>query len=292
MITESAPSKNMTDTQLVALFKVGNNYAGEILLERHIKLIEKAMREYLHKGYEEYDDMIVEAKLSFIRAIEDFNLDASILFTSFAYSYVRNSAFAQQRKTFAKCRKNDYEKLSFDYEYRSSKDDEPSSLYDTIADNTNNPETILMETDLEMEAHKELLRNIMVGASVLDREVYYYKYICNLDKSIICKKLFLDDIGFRRSLARIRARILQHEDVRGVKKCRVCGEPLRKKGTSLTCSSECAKVGKRKASIEGTAICLYCGKEFPIRPLSSNSSNKYCSNKCRLAAQTKNKPTN
>ena len=101
----------LSDSELIKLFKEGNESAFDYLFRRYEPLIAKVARKYYVRGYETEDFYQIGA-VAFYKAVLSFDESGNSTFYGYVLSCVRNSVVSQFRKQLLKIEyATDYEDI-------------------------------------------------------------------------------------------------------------------------------------------------------------------------------------
>lgn len=192
----------MTDEQLIRDLRDGENEITDFLMEKYKFLVrKKAKAMYLLGG--ENDDLIQEGMIGLFKALQDYKLDASASFSSFAdlcitrqmYSAIR----ASQRKKHIPL--NSYISLYGTENAEDSRGDLP--LIDTITDNfVNDPEQVFLGKE-----HTEIIQNELKDKlSELEDRVLYL-HLLGTDYRTIATLLDRSPKTIDNALQRIKTKV-------------------------------------------------------------------------------------
>ena len=197
--------KNLTEENLVLMAQEGDSMALETLIKGFQGFLNYICDKYYLKGGDK-DDLIQEANIGLLEAIEAYQIDSGKKFRNFAflcvkreldscilkYNRKKHSILNDAIPIFAHADKEE-ERTGYSYQV---------SVDRLIKDNTPNPEALIVEK----ESLSELLSCINSILSDLEREVLFLR-ITGLSYSEITTKLNLQTKSVDNAVQRIRRKI-------------------------------------------------------------------------------------
>jgi RNA polymerase sporulation-specific sigma factor len=197
--------KNLTEENLVLMAQEGDSMALETLIKGFQGFLNYICDKYYLKGGDK-DDLIQEANIGLLEAIEAYQIDSGKKFRNFAflcvkreldscilkYNRKKHSILNDAIPIFAHADKEE-ERTGYSYQV---------SVDRLIKDNTPSPEALIVEK----ESLSELLSCINSILSDLEREVLFLR-ITGLSYSEITTKLNLQTKSVDNAVQRIRRKI-------------------------------------------------------------------------------------
>lgn len=197
--------KNLTEENLVLMAQEGDSMALETLIKGFQGFLNYICDKYYLKGGDK-DDLIQEANIGLLEAIETYQIDSGKKFRNFAflcvkreldscilkYNRKKHSILNDAIPIFAHADKEE-ERTGYSYQV---------SVDRLIKDNTPSPEALIVEK----ESLSELLSCINSILSDLEREVLFLR-ITGLSYSEITTKLNLQTKSVDNAVQRIRRKI-------------------------------------------------------------------------------------
>lgn len=174
----------LNDNELVYLSNENNEEATNLLVSKYKNVIINTIKEYKTKynviGLE-MSDLYQEGLIGLLTAIETFDKERDNLFYTYACICIRTSIMTVIRKTFRNKNRILNNSYSLDLLY-----EENTSLYESIKDEENNPDKIL----INKENSKELIGKIEKNLSKSEKDIFELKLkgLTNAEISVLLDK--------------------------------------------------------------------------------------------------------
>ena len=143
------------DNELVYMIHEDDETATNLIVEKYKPLILKILKDYITEyniiGIE-ISDMYQEGLIGLIHAIKTFNKDKDTLFYTYASKCIKTTIMSAIRNTF----RSKNRALNNSFSLDSIVDGQKYSLQDLFADETHNPDKILISKDEEISSIKKL----------------------------------------------------------------------------------------------------------------------------------------
>lgn len=190
----------MTDEQLIKKLRTGEDGITDYIMDKYKFLVRKKTREmYLLGG--ENDDLIQEGMIGLFKAVQNYDIEKEVSFSSFAEICVTRQMYsaikASQRKKHMPL--NSYVSL---YEMEEASAEKAVPLIDTITTNAeSNPEEILLGRE-----YKEFIENTLKERlSDLENRVLYL-HLLGTDYRTIARLIDKSPKAIDNALQRIKSK--------------------------------------------------------------------------------------
>ena len=192
---------NLSDEDLVSLYKKGDLSAVNIICERYKPLVLKFSKSFFLVGGET-DDLIQEGMIGLFSAIGDYDLSSEVTFFHFANLCIK-------RQIIKAIEASNTKKNEFLNSYVSIYDEDDTGEKDDILGFDSNPEELFIEA----ESTSILLNRLLESLSTNERTVFDL-YMKGFDYKEIALKLGKENKSIDNTLTRIRmkAKKLQEGD--------------------------------------------------------------------------------
>jgi RNA polymerase sigma factor (sigma-70 family) len=159
----------VTNEQLIQEYRNGSSEALTILIKQNEGLIRKVAYQYSLNGRYDMDDLIQEAYLGFIRAVDKYNFDLE-----------NRAAFSTYSVYWINMKLNMYTKrnksITLSLDAPMGNDDEDISLMDTIADSSPGPEELEEESDYRRDLRCRVSRAMADELTLKQQEIIKMRY--------------------------------------------------------------------------------------------------------------------
>lgn len=192
---------NLSDQEIIALIRAGDNDAIDFLLEKYKNLVRKKANTLFLIGGDK-DDLIQEGMIGLYKAIRDFDLSANANFYVFAELCIARQIYTAIKLSNRKKNipLNDY--ISFNSPAFGEEGNENISLLDLILSNNQNPEDLVIDKESTSMIKYELERRL----SLMERKVLNL-YLSGKDYQEIAKELERDSKSIDNALQRIKSKL-------------------------------------------------------------------------------------
>lgn len=193
---------NMTDEDLIALFRDGDQEAMEHLLDKYKEMVlKKARSMYILGG--DSDDLIQEGMLGLFKAVRDYDSGRDASFSTFAQLCVTRQLYTAVKASARKKHLPLNTAISLSRPLRESGEGEDEELMDCLeADVRSNPEEYIIGQE-EMERLEEKIEKEL---SPLEKQVLEL-YLTGMGYVEIAHVLNRDEKSTDNALQRIRAKL-------------------------------------------------------------------------------------
>jgi len=192
---------NLSDQEIIALIRAGDNDAIDFLLEKYKNLVRKKANTLFLIGGDK-DDLIQEGMIGLYKAIRDFDLSANANFYVFAELCIARQIYTAIKLSNRKKNipLNDY--ISFNSPAFGEEGNENISLLDLILSNNQNPEDLVIDKESTSMIKYELERRL----SLMERKVLNL-YLSGKDYQEIAKELERESKSIDNALQRIKSKL-------------------------------------------------------------------------------------
>lgn len=192
---------NLSDQEIIALIRAGDNDAIDFLLEKYKNLVRKKANTLFLIGGDK-DDLIQEGMIGLYKAIRDFDLSANANFYAFAELCIARQIYTAIKLSNRKKNipLNDY--ISFNSPVFGEEGNENISLLDLILSNNQNPEDLVIDKESTSMIKYELERRL----SLMERKVLNL-YLSGKDYQEIAKELERESKSIDNALQRIKSKL-------------------------------------------------------------------------------------
>ena len=193
---------NMTDEELIALFRDGDQEAMEQLLDKYKGMVlKKARSMYILGG--DSDDLIQEGMLGLFKAVRDYDCGRDASFSTFAQLCVTRQLYTAVKASARKKHLPLNTAISLSRPLRESGEGEDEELMDCLeADVRSNPEEYIIGQE-EMERIEEMIEKEL---SPLEKQVLEL-YLTGMGYVEIAHVLNRDEKSTDNALQRIRTKL-------------------------------------------------------------------------------------
>ena len=66
------------------------NYARTQLIENNLNFVNFVIKRYFSSSHEDFEELLSMGRIGYVKAIDSYNLDKNIKFSSYATKYIRN----------------------------------------------------------------------------------------------------------------------------------------------------------------------------------------------------------
>ena len=187
----------LSDAQLLSLAKEGDRAAEEELVRRYAKLVEVSTRPYFLAGGD-VKDLVQEGMLGLVSAIEHYNPDNGVSFSSFAKMCIRKRLLSAIKAASRLKHLPLNESISFE-----QLSEDPNAAYSAIPDATwKNPEELV----LARESKEELVGVLSRSLSPFENSVFDC-YLEGLSYQEIALRLGKSEKSVDNAVQRIRRKL-------------------------------------------------------------------------------------
>lgn len=193
---------NMTDEDLISLFRDGDQEAMEQLLDKYKEMVlKKARSMYILGG--DSDDLIQEGMLGLFKAVRDYDSGRDASFSTFAQLCVTRQLYTAVKASTRKKHLPLNTAISLSRPLRENGEGEDEELMDCLeADARSNPEEYIIGQE-EMERLEETIEKEL---SPLEKQVLEL-YLTGMGYVEIAHVLNRDEKSTDNALQRIRAKL-------------------------------------------------------------------------------------
>ena len=162
--------KEYNDYELISYIRDNIEEANDIIFDKYKPLIETNTRrliKYCKNNGLEFNDLYQEGMLGLDQAVNTFNeaKDASF------YTYAKMCIERKQVSALISSERLKHKLLNESISYDINDNDEPTNIPKVLIDNSNNPESVIIDT----EASKELYNKICNLLTPFEKEVFELK---------------------------------------------------------------------------------------------------------------------
>ena len=191
----------MEDRELILKYRVGDDYALEVLLKQNKPLINQIARKYFLIGAE-IDDLIQEGMIGLYRAVTTFDATKENSFKSYAKVCIERAVINAIKSANSKKNLPLNQSISLSLNSSGSDDDDEDDVVAYVTWDNNDPESIL----LSREHYKKLFEKATQNLSVFEQNVLKL-YLEGLSYSEIAEKLDKNEKSIDNGLTRIKTKI-------------------------------------------------------------------------------------
>ena len=191
----------MEDRELILKYRVGDDYALEVLLKQNKPLINQIARKYFLIGAE-IDDLIQEGMIGLYRAVTTFDATKENSFKSYARVCIERAVINAIKSANSKKNLPLNQSISLSLNSSGCDDDDEDDVVAYVTWDNNDPESIL----LSRENYKKLFEKATQNLSVFEQNVLKL-YLEGLSYSEIAEKLDKNEKSIDNGLTRIKTKI-------------------------------------------------------------------------------------
>lgn len=123
--------KNQDNVELIKRYREGDEKARDLLVKRNIKLVFLVVNKVFPPKHFAHEEAVSVGAIGLIKAINTFDVNAGVKFTTYASTCIRNEVFMLNRNINVKKNKLQLSALSMDYTFD---EDDKTDLHDITPD--------------------------------------------------------------------------------------------------------------------------------------------------------------
>ncbi len=151
--------KDLNDNELIYLCNENNEDAYDIIISKYkiyiLKILKELVKQYNVLGIEK-SDLYQEGLLGLFKAIKTYNENRDNKFYTYAITCIKKNMIGAVKKTFEK----KYRILNNSYSLDNIINDSDSNYYEIFKDESNEPNKLIINKEIENEIIEKLKRNL------------------------------------------------------------------------------------------------------------------------------------